>query len=129
MCGIAGYVQRDPHAPGVIERMTHRLAHRGPDGSGISRAAKGGWHVALGHRRLAIIDIEGGRQPLGNEDGSVQISYNGEVYNFPSLHDDLIQRGHRFATRCDTEVIVHHYEEHGVNGLAALDGMFAFAIW
>src|SRR5437764_11294251 len=129
MCGIAGYVQRRVASDDTIERMTDRVAHRGPDGRGVWRGTFGDWSIALGHRRLAIIDIKGGQQPLANENGTVRISYNGEVYNFPRLHDDLVQRGHRFATRCDTEVIVHHYEEHGVDGLAALDGMFAFAIW
>src|SRR5690349_5299086 len=104
MCGIAGYVQRAPHPPGVIDAMTARLAHRGPDGGGTWCAASDGWHVALGHRRLAIIDLEGGRQPLGNEDGSVRVTYNGEVYNFKALREGLERRGHRFATRSDTEV-------------------------
>lgn len=129
MCGIVGYVQRGAHHPGLIGLMTDRLAHRGPDGRGVWLSARDGWHVALGHRRLAIIDIEGGRQPLGNEDGSIQITYNGEVYNFAGLRVDLERRGHRFATRSDTEVLVHHYEQAGDEGLEALNGIFAFGIW
>ena len=129
MCGIAGYVQRGPQRPGVIERMTSRLAHRGPDGGGTWCDEKDGWHVALGHRRLAIIDVAGGHQPLGNEDGLLQITYNGEVYNFQDLRAHLEPRGHRFATRCDTEVVVHHLEEFGAGGLRALNGMFALGLW
>ncbi len=129
MCGIAGYVQRCAPPDDTIDRMTDRLSHRGPDGRGVWRGTFGEWSIALGHRRLAIIDIAGGHQPLGNEDGSVQITYNGEVYNFKPLSEELIRRGHVFATRSDTEVIVHHYEEHGSAGLNELDGMFALAIW
>jgi asparagine synthase (glutamine-hydrolysing) len=129
MCGIAGYVQRRGSGEDVIDRMTDRLAHRGPDGRGVWRSTFGDWSIALGHRRLAIIDLEGGGQPLANEDGSVQITFNGEIYNFQSLRKDLIAKGHHFATRSDTEVIVHHYEQAGADGLAALDGMFALSIW
>jgi asparagine synthase (glutamine-hydrolysing) len=109
--------------------MNARLRHRGPDGEGSWLAAREGWQVALGHRRLSIIDLEGGRQPLGNEDGTVQITFNGEIYDFSRLRAGLEARGHRFATRSDTEVIVHHWEERGPKGLSELNGMFAFAIW
>jgi asparagine synthase (glutamine-hydrolysing) len=109
--------------------MMGRLAHRGPDGSGQWIGRRGLWHVALGHRRLSIIDIEGGRQPLANEDDTVWITYNGEVFNFQDLRGGLERHGHRFSTRCDTECIVHAYEQHGAAGLADLHGMFAFAIW
>jgi asparagine synthase (glutamine-hydrolysing) len=129
MCGIAGYIQRAGVADETIDRMTDRLSHRGPDGRGIWRGRFGEWSIALGHRRLAIIDLAGGAQPLGNENGSVQITYNGEVYNFASLREDLLRRGHHFATHCDTESIVHHYEEHGPAGLDALNGMFALGLW
>jgi asparagine synthase (glutamine-hydrolysing) len=128
MCGIAGIVQREP-APQVLEAMLARLAHRGPDGRGTWYGSYGPWHVALGHRRLSIIDLEGGRQPMGNEDGSVQITFNGEVYNFVALRRVLERAGHRFATRSDTEAIIHQHEQEGPAGLAALDGMFAFGLW
>src|SRR5438270_715906 len=113
MCGIAGYVHRvgsSSTSPidAPIDAMTDRLAHRGPDGRGVWTARCGDWDVALGHRRLSIIDLEGGRQPLGNEDGAVQITFNGEIYNFQTLRAMLESRGHRFATRSDTEVIVHY---------------------
>ncbi len=101
----------------------------GPTARGAGTATTGPWHVALGHRRLAIIDLEGGVQPMGNEDGQVVLTYNGEVYNFQALRPALEQQGHRFRTRSDTETIVHHYEQHGEAGVAALEGMFAFAIW
>ena len=105
--------------------MTETLVHRGPDGSGIHRDRG----VALGHRRLNVIDIEGGAQPMANEDGTVWVTYNGEIYNFESLRSDLLGRGHRFVTRCDTEVLVHGYEEWGEGLVDRLNGMFAFAIW
>ena len=127
MCGIAGIVYRDGRKPdvSVLKRMTDTLVHRGPDGEG---------HVALegcglGHRRLSIIDLEGGRQPLSNEDESVWITFNGEVYNFLELRPDLESRGHRFRTHSDTEAIVHLYEELGARVPEKLRGMFAFAIW
>jgi asparagine synthase (glutamine-hydrolysing) len=129
MCGIAGYISRRPPDPQIIQRMMDRIAHRGPDGSGVWNGEKNGWHITLGHRRLAIIDLEGGKQPLSNEDGSVWITYNGEVYNYNPLKIELEKLGHRFATRCDTETIVHHYEQFGPDRLSDLDGMFAFAIW
>src|SRR3954470_4102939 len=132
MCGIAGFIAREAD-PAALPRMLREIAHRGPDGEGIWRGAAGGsagsWQVALGHRRLAIIDVAGGVQPIGNEDGKVVLTYNGEVYNFLALRAPLEQQGHRFRTRSDTETIIHHYEQHGPGGVAALDGMFAFAIW
>lgn len=126
MCGIAGRVNQ--HAPVDREelfRMTERIAHRGPDDSGYHLRA----HVGLGHRRLAIVDLAGGRQPLSNEDDSVVIVYNGEVYNHLDLRRELLARGHRFKTRSDTEAIVHAYEEWGADCATRLRGMFAFAIW
>src|SRR3954447_9552466 len=98
MCGIAGYVQRttSSDARSFIEPMLDALAHRGPDGHGVWRGqTTDGWAIVLGHRRLSIIDLEGGRQPMGNEDGSVQITYNGEVYNFQALRTALERDGHR----------------------------------
>jgi asparagine synthase (glutamine-hydrolysing) len=104
--------------------MTASLAHRGPDGSGTVIRGEAG----LGHRRLAIIDLESGRQPIGNEDGTVQITCNGEIYNYVELRHELQQKGHRFATRSDTEVVVHAYEEWGLACVQRLRGMFAFAL-
>jgi asparagine synthase (glutamine-hydrolysing) len=134
MCGVAGFVQNDSGAIPVdtrkiISRMTDRMRLRGPDGSGDWSGAKDGWSVGLGHRRLSIIDLDGGKQPLGNETGRVQISFNGEIFNFQSLRPELEKKGHVFKTRSDTEVIVHHYEEYGIEGIRALNGMFAFALW
>ena len=129
MCGICGIVSTDPSAliePTVIRRMCDTLAHRGPDDQGVYL----GRGVALGHRRLSIIDLRPeGRQPMANEDGTVQIVFNGEIYNFAEHYKWLIARGHRFRSRTDTEVIVHLYEELGVRCLEGLRGMFAFAIW
>src|SRR6478672_9137259 len=131
MCGIAGYIQREPDRA-AIAAMTAALAHRGPDGQGIWEGEANGWFIALGHRRLSIIDLAGGAQPLANEDGTVRVTYNGEIYNFQALHASLEAEGHRFATRCDTEVIVHHYEENRRDarfGLDGFNGMFAFGLW
>jgi asparagine synthase (glutamine-hydrolysing) len=109
--------------------MLARIVHRGPDGEGIWDRHHGGWHVALGHRRLSIIDVAGGTQPMENADGAVVIVYNGEVYNFMRLRAALEGKGHQFRTRSDTEAILHQFEQYGVAGIPALDGMFAFAIW
>jgi asparagine synthase (glutamine-hydrolysing) len=129
MCGICGIVFADaarPAPPGAIERMNGALAHRGPDDSGVF--AEPG--VALAHRRLAIIDLSpAGHQPMANEDGSLQIVFNGEIYNYRDLRPDLERAGHLFRSHSDTEVILHLYEERGERCLEALRGMFAFAIW
>src|SRR5262245_13323477 len=111
MCGIAGYIASEGAPPNrsLIEAMTTRLAHRGPDGAGYYCDS----FVALGHRRLSIIDLSGGAQPLGNEDGSIQITFNGEIYNYQELRRGLVERGHCFRTQSDTEVLVHLYEEEG----------------
>jgi asparagine synthase (glutamine-hydrolysing) len=111
--------------------MADAIAHRGPDDEGFheSTAAGGLLSVGLAHRRLSIIDLSTGHQPIGNEDGSVQIVYNGEIYNYRELRDELIARGHRFATESDTETIVHAYEEYGDECVTRFRGMFAFAIW
>lgn len=127
MCGIAGFLNRGgrPAELAPLRRMTERLAHRGPDGSGYFMDGP----LGLGHRRLSIIDVAGGHQPLGNEDGRLQVVFNGEIYNYLDLREDLERRGHRFATRSDTEVLVHLYEEVGGRLPEHLNGMFAFAIW
>ena len=104
--------------------MRDAIEHRGPDGEGLHVEAG----VALAHRRLSIIDLAGGAQPLSNEDGTVWVTYNGEIYNFHRITEELVARGHRFQTHCDTEVLVHAYEEWGDGFVARLNGMFAFAI-
>ncbi|MGD8832670.1 MAG: asparagine synthase (glutamine-hydrolyzing), partial [Pseudomonadales bacterium] len=128
MCGVTGIVNlssRQPVPEAWVRRMNASLAHRGPDGDGF-HFAEG---VGLGHRRLSIIDLESGKQPLYNEDGSVVVTYNGEIYNFKSLTNELERRGHTFRTRCDTEVIVHAWEEWGEACVDRFNGMFAFAVW
>src|SRR5215207_8228703 len=128
MCGIAGFVN-DGGAPAergrVLERMCGVIRHRGPDDQG-TLVADG---VALGMRRLSIIDLAGGHQPISNEDGTVTIVFNGEIYNYRELRRELTTRGHRFQTDSDTETIVHLYEEYGPRCVEHLRGMFAFAIW
>ena len=127
MCGIAGYVNADgrPADLGIVERMAAAIAHRGPDGDGFRIDGP----VALGHRRLAIIDVAGGAQPMANEDESVWITYNGELYNDPQIKAACIARGHRYRTACDTESIVHLYEDEPEAFATRLNGMFALAIW
>jgi asparagine synthase (glutamine-hydrolysing) len=127
MCGIAGYVRHDgqPADRHVIARMTATLAHRGPDGDGLLVSGP----VALGHRRLAILDHARGVQPMANEDDSIHVTYNGEIYNEPSIREWLLTRGHTYRTTCDTESLVHHYEEQGADFVRELDGMFALALW
>jgi asparagine synthase (glutamine-hydrolysing) len=126
MCGIAGTLATDgPIEPSVVERMCEALEHRGPD----SRGTFSEDGVALGVARLAVIDVEGGDQPIANEDGTVVLVCNGEIYNYRELREDLARRGHRFSTRSDSEVVVHLYEELGDGCVDPLRGMFAFALW
>jgi asparagine synthase (glutamine-hydrolysing) len=133
MCGIAGFVAREAirDLSVVLRSMADVIAHRGPDDEGFYEAAtkSGVSRVGLAHRRLSIIDLSAGHQPIGNEDGSIQIVFNGEIYNFVTLREELISRGHRFATASDTETIVHAYEEYGDDCVTHLRGMFSFAIW
>jgi asparagine synthase (glutamine-hydrolysing) len=127
MCGIVGVVARQRGgdvAPAVVRDMLASIAHRGPDGTGTHFAGP----AALGHQRLAIIDLETGHQPMSNEDGSLWITFNGEIYNYVELRQEL-SRHHQFRTRSDTEVILHLYEELGERCLDRLNGMFSFAIW
>ncbi|HYB74651.1 MAG TPA: asparagine synthase (glutamine-hydrolyzing) [Candidatus Sulfotelmatobacter sp.] len=129
MCGICGVLNFDPAAPvdpAVLKGMADLLAHRGPDGEGFHRHGP----IGLGHRRLAIIDLsDAAAQPMANEDESLWIVFNGEIYNFQSLRDDLLRRGHTFRSKSDTETILHLYEEEGEGCLRHLRGMFAFALW
>jgi asparagine synthase (glutamine-hydrolysing) len=128
MCGICGVVNAagaGPQTAAVVRGMSDLIAHRGPDGQGFWDMA----HGTLGHRRLAIIDVAGGAQPMFSEDGAIGIVYNGEIYNFLDLRRELESHGHRFRTRSDTEVLVHGYEEWGEDMVDRLRGMFAFAIW
>lgn len=128
MCGIAGVLYRDPQRPpdpAVLRAMGCAIAHRGPDDEGF-------WiepGIGLVHRRLSIIDLSGGHQPMGNEDGSIQVVFNGEIYNYPTIAAGLVERGHQLRTRSDTEVLVHLYEEERAELVQRLRGMFAFAIW
>ncbi len=127
MCGIAGWIGSGPQDEAAgVERMVVALRPRGPDDTAVWRGAA---PVVLGHARLSIIDLAKSRQPMANEDGTVHVVYNGEIYNFGELRRDLVARGHRFRTEGDTEVLVHLYEEYGAGMVERLDGMFAFGIY
>src|SRR5438445_12998511 len=124
MCGIAGYLSRGGVSRGVVEGMASRLAHRGPDDAGIALFDG----VALGHRRLSIIDLsDRGHQPMVRDDA--WIVYNGEIYNYVELRAELSAKGHAFRTDSDTEVVLAAYREWGHAALSRFNGMFAFAIW
>src|SRR5258708_25332631 len=127
MCGIAGFIRFDGlHAePATVKAMTDAIAHRGPDGEGFQVCGA----VGLGHRRLAIIDLStAGRQPMSNEDSTIWVTFNGEIYNFREVRDELERRGHIFHSATDTEVILHAYETWGEACLQSFNGMFAFAL-
>lgn len=124
MCGIVGYISEKIDQQ-VLESMMDQIVHRGPDGSGRYLDQK----IALGHRRLSIIDAAGGAQPMKNEDSSLICIFNGEIYNYRELRQELIQQGHLFTTDSDTEVLLHGYEAWGTDFLLKLRGMFAFALW
>ncbi|MCG3160946.1 MAG: Asparagine synthetase [glutamine-hydrolyzing] 1 [Acidobacteria bacterium] len=123
MCGICGYI--GVVEDGLLESMTAALSHRGPDSAGYFRGDGAG----LGHRRLSVIDVEGGQQPIENEDGSLALICNGEIYNYQTLREGLLARGHRFRTKSDSEVILHLYEDQGPDCLQRLNGIFAIAIY
>jgi asparagine synthase (glutamine-hydrolysing) len=129
MCGIAGILAVDgragPPARDELARMARALAHRGPDESGVTIRGRAG----LAHARLSIIDLATGQQPLSNEDDTVWVTFNGEIFNYVELREQLLARGHRFKTRSDTEVVVHAYEEWGVDALARFNGQFAIGLW
>lgn len=131
MCGIAGiaHLSLEPHAITCadIERMLPNLAHRGPDGNGTYLDPR--HRVGLGHTRLSIVDLAGGSQPMANEDYTIWVSFNGEIFNFVELRKDLARAGHLFRTHCDTEVIVHAYEQFGDEFVHHLNGQFAIALW
>lgn len=131
MCGIYGQVSlRDKVNPQVLQTMGQALKHRGPDDEGEMILHQGGVSVGLGHKRLTIIDLSAaGRQPMPNEDETIWLTFNGEIYNYRELKKELEDKGHRFQSRTDTEVIVHLYEEMGIECLQKLKGMFAFALW
>ena len=128
MCGITGFARRKQDADAaraIVKQMADLIAYRGPDGEGYYTDDQ----VALGHRRLSIIDLEGGKQPMYNEDGSLVVVFNGEIYNFQDLRDELKAAGHTFATGSDTEVILHGYEQWGKDLPGRLRGMFTFVLW
>lgn len=130
MCGITGvfnYREKLPVDKSLLERMNRAIRHRGPDDDGSYFMDEAG--VALGHRRLSIIDLDSGQQPMTNEDGKLWIVYNGEIYNFGELRKELESHGHVFRTDCDTETILHGWEQWGLDGLPRFNGMFAFALW
>src|SRR5260370_24069972 len=123
---MGGFVRLgQPAEPSLVQAMCDEIRHRGPDDEGV--------HVdrgcGIGMRRLSIIDLSTGHQPMCNEDGTVWVVFNGEIYNFQQLRQDLISQGHRFATNSDTETLIHLYEQEGPDGLRKLRGMFAYAIW
>ena len=125
MCGICGFIGKTDNKEEVLGRMMDKIKHRGPDSEGTFFADD----VAIGFRRISIIDLDNGSQPMKNEDGSIVLTMNGEIYNYRELRSELIARGHTFANNSDTEVIIHGYEEYGIDVLNKLRGMFAFMLW
>ncbi len=125
ICGVFNFDGREAVSGAALTRMNEQIVHRGPDDSGLFLAG----NVGLAARRLSIIDVAGGHQPVGNEDDTVTIAFNGEIYNYKELQADLLNRGHRFKSNSDTETVVHLYEEYGPECVTRLRGMFAFAIW
>ena len=128
MCGIAGVIDLQGETPGhnILERMGNVIAHRGPDSCGVYSAPG----IGFSHRRLSIIDLSSnGHQPMSNEDGTIWLVYNGEIYNYQEVRKDLVNRGHQFKSNTDTETIIHAYEEYGTQSLDRFNGMFAFALW
>lgn len=126
MCGICGIALKEGEVNEKrLGAMTDVLHHRGPDDSGVFIDK----NIGLGHRRLSIIDVQSGHQPISNEDDTIWISYNGEVYNHSDIRQRLIGAGHQYKTRSDTETLIHLYEDKGLGGVQELRGMFAFSIW
>src|SRR5262245_11432041 len=132
MCGLVSFFAYHPVAPEIsrdeLRIIRDHMEHRGPDGTGEWFSDDG--RVGLGHRRLSIIDLsEAGNQPMANEDGSVQLVFNGEIYNYRTLREKLVRQGHVFRSNSDSEVLVHLYEEWGEEMVHEIRGMFAFALW
>src|SRR5688572_11594057 len=128
MCAIAGIWGEANES--LIQRMTEVVSHRGPDDWGVRVFRELGQHVSFGHRRLSIIDLStAGRQPMPNEDETIWVVFNGEIYNFPELREQLVAAGHSFRSRTDTEVLIHGYEQWGIDFVKKLNGIFAFALW
>ena len=125
MCGFAGFTGYLADGDAVLERMMNKIIHRGPDSAGKYIDDK----AYMGFRRLSIIDLDNGSQPMFNENKKIVITFNGEIYNYQDLRKDLIEKGHVFANNSDTEVLIHSYEEYGKDMLNKLRGMFAFVIW
>jgi len=125
MCGICGFTGRLANSEEILENMKNKIIHRGPD-SGGSYIDDG---VSMGFRRLSIIDLEGGHQPIYNETRDMVITFNGEIYNYQELREDLIAKAHVMGSNADTEVLLHGYEEYGEDLLPKLRGMFTFVIW
>lgn len=125
MCGFCGFTGQTDNNQEVISNMMQKIIHRGPDSEGIHSDEK----ITLGFRRLSLIDLESGSQPMYNEDKSIVIVFNGEIYNYAQLHDELVKKGHTFKTQCDTETLVHAYEQYGTDMFKYLRGMFAFVIY
>src|SRR3982751_3591118 len=125
MCGICGIIGEGDVQGDILQHMLRRLIHRGPDDEGIHRERG----MAFGARRLQVIDPEGGHQPVHNETGTIWAVMNGEIYDYRELREHLLLKGHRLSSRCDTEVLVHLYEDEGLAGFHRLRGMFAIALW
>src|SRR5581483_4281953 len=125
ICGIVDFERQERMSPDIVSRMNDTIKHRAPDDAGIYVASS----VGLGHRRLSIIDVAGGHQPLSNEDGTVWVLLNGEIYNYQEIRERLLGHGHRFTTKSDTEAIAHLYEQDGEECFKQLRGMFSIAIW
>ena len=125
MCGFVGFVDKNKNKKKIIKEMADIIKHRGPDSDGYYIDD----NIALGFRRLSIIDLNNGNQPIYNEDNTKVIVFNGEIYNYQELKDDLINKGHKFSTNTDTEVLLHGYEEYSEKILSKLRGMFAFVIY
>ena len=134
MCGICGKISTndEPNGPESIRSMCAAMACRGPDDAGmqIFQVDGSGARVGLGHQRLSILDLSAaGRQPMANEDGTIWLTYNGEIYNYKALRGELEAKGHRFRSDSDTEVVIHLYEEEGLEAVKRFNGMFAFGLW